>query len=428
MMGAQIRRMDLAAVASWLLRAPVRPATWRWALFLLGGLLTGVLALGAGFAGVLTEALLVVTVVGIPVMLILVRGLRLFTDLERRRLASAGVLVASPYAPAREGSTWLARLTVPLRDPATLRDLAWLLLAGPVGIAAGLASTLSWVTAVASLSLPVWYRWLPMHRAVLESTSGHQHFVIDSVPSALPYAAGGLLLIWVSAWLTAGFSRGQAWLMRGLLGRGPRQRLSEAIAGRQAAVSSQQRLVDRLVRDLHDGAQARLIAASLDLNLALQTQDDTERQKLIQQAQASSRAALAELRDLVRGIEPPLLRERGLLGALDALAREAPQPVHVAAEMTAVLPRPLASAAYFIVAEALANVAKHSSARAVAVEIFERAGDLVVIVSDDGQGGADPHGAGLRGLADRAHALGGTITVDSPAGGPTKIEVRLPCG
>jgi signal transduction histidine kinase len=160
----------------------------------------------------------------------------------------------------------------------------------------------------------------------------------------------------------------------------------------------------------------------------LQTQDDTERQKLIQQAQASSRAALAELRDLVRGIEPPLLRERGLLGALDALAREAPQPVHIAAEVTAVLPRPLASAAYFIVAEALANVAKHSSARAVTVEIFERAGDLVVIVSDDGQGGADPHGAGLRGLADRAHALGGTITVDSPAGGPTKIEVRLPCG
>jgi signal transduction histidine kinase len=428
MMGAQIRRMDLAAVASWLLRAPARAATWRWARFLLGGLLTGVLALGAGFAGVLTGALLIVTVVGIPVMLMLVRGLRLFTELERRRLASAGVLVASPYAPAREGSTWLARLTAPFRDPATLRDLAWLLLAGPVGIAAGLASTLSWLTAVASLSLPVWYRWLPMHRAVLESTSRHQHFVIDSVPSALPYAAGGLLLIWVSAWLTAGLGRGQAWLMRSLLGHSPRQQLSAAVAGRQAAVSSQQRLVDRLVRDLHDGAQARLIAASLDLNLALQTQDDTERQKLIQQAQASSRAALAELRDLVRGIEPPLLRERGLLGALDALAREAPQPVHIAAEMTAVLPRPLASAAYFIVAEALANVAKHSSARAVTVEIFERAGDLVVIVSDDGQGGANPHGAGLRGLADRAHALGGTITVDSPDGGPTRIEARLPCG
>jgi signal transduction histidine kinase len=102
--------------------------------------------------------------------------------------------------------------------------------------------------------------------------------------------------------------------------------------------------------------------------------------------------------------------------------------VHIAAEMTAALPRAVESAAYFIVAEALANVAKHSSARAVIVEIFQRAGYMVVIVSDDGQGGADPHGAGLRGLADRAHSLGGTITVDSPAGGPTRIEARLPCG
>jgi hypothetical protein len=101
--------MDLAAVASWLLQAPARAATWRWARFLLGGLLTGALALGAGFAGVLTEALLLVTVVGIPVMLILVRGLRLFTELERRRLASAGVLVASPYAPAREGNGFARR-------------------------------------------------------------------------------------------------------------------------------------------------------------------------------------------------------------------------------------------------------------------------------------------------------------------------------
>lgn len=165
----------------------------------------------------------------------------------------------------------------------------------------------------------------------------------------------------------------------------------------------------------------------LDLNLAMQTSDDSQRQHLMQQAQASSRAALAELRDLVRGIQPPLLRERGLLGALDALAREAPQPVDIAADVRGRLPRPVESAAYFIVAEALTNVAKHSDAHAVTVEVSERDGELCLVVSDDGRGGADGRGAGLRGLTERARAVGGTITISSPAGGPTRIEARLPC-
>jgi signal transduction histidine kinase len=417
----------LARAAFWLAGAPVRAATWRWAWFSSAGLLAGIVALAAGFAGLLAEVLLLLTVVGIPLVLLLLRGLRGFAQWERCRLRWVGIAVASPYTQGPAGRSWLARLADPLRDPATLRDLAWLLLAGPVGIGVALVTGASWLTAVASATLPVWYRWLPGQRAVLESTPHQQLFVIDSVPSAMPYALAGLALIWVSAWLTAGLGYGQAQLMRTLLRGSPRQRLSGAVAGRQAAVNSQQHLVDRLVRDLHDGAQARLLAMSLDLNLAMQTSDDSQRQHLMQQAQASSRAALAELRDLVRGIQPPLLRERGLLGALDALATEAPQPVDIEADVRDRLPGPVESAAYFIVAEALTNVAKHSDAHAVTVEVSERDGELFLVVSDDGRGGADSRGAGLRGLTERARAVGGTIAISSPAGGPTRIEARLPC-
>lgn len=208
---------SLTRAACWLAGAPVRAATWRWAWFSSAGLLAGVVALAAGFVGLLAEALLLLTVVGIPLMLLLLRGLRGFAQWERCRLRWAGIAVASPYTQGPVGRSWLARLADPLRDPATLRDLAWLLLAGPVGIGVALVTGVSWLTAVASATLPVWYRWLPGQRAVLESTPHRHLFVIDSVPSAMPYALAGLALIWVSAWLTAGFGYGQAQLMRTLL-------------------------------------------------------------------------------------------------------------------------------------------------------------------------------------------------------------------
>ncbi len=416
-----------ARAGTWLILAPFRADTWVWAWFCLAGLVVGIVALTAGFCGLLAASFLVLTLVGIPVVLVLLGSLRMFANLERRRLGWTGTVVASPYPADAPHRSWLGRLADRAREPAAFRDLAWLLLSGPVGIAAGLAAAVSWLTAAAATTLPVWYRWLPAHHAVLISGPHEQRFVIGSAGAALPYAAAGIALIWVSAWLTVGLGRAEALLMRALLAGSPRLRLSGAVAARQAAVRSQQQLVERLARDLHDGAQARLVTAALDLNLALHAQSEGERERLMRQAQASSQGALAELRDLVNGIAPPLLRERGLVGALDGLALEAPQPVSISADINGELPGAVALAAYFIIAEALTNVAKHSDARAVQIVLHERADVLHLLVTDDGRGGADPAGMGLRGLADRATAAGGVMMVSSPPGGPTRIEARLPC-
>jgi signal transduction histidine kinase len=417
----------LRRMGGWLAGAPFRADTWRWAAFCVTGLLVGVVALVAGFCGLLVGGLLVVTVVGIPAVLILLSGLRAVTRLERRRLARRGASVAAPYRGEEPGLPWWQRMRGRLRDPATFRDLGWLVLVGPLGVAIGLVVVLGWLTAAATITLPLWYRWLPEHHAVLLSGPHEQRFVIDSTSSALPYVAIGVALVWVSAWLTVGLGRTEVALTQPLLRGSPRLLLQGAIASRRAATSSQQRLVGSLARDLHDGAQARLVAMSLDLNLAMHAEDGSDRDQLMQQAYTSSRAALAELRDLVRGIEPPLLRERGLLGAIDGLAREAPQLVTVYTNVDEDLPPAVASSAYFIIAEALANAAKHSRAENVRIDLDMHGETLYLRITDDGQGGADATSSGLRGLAERARAAGGVLTISSPKGGPTRIEANLPC-
>ena len=188
----------------------------------------------------------------------------------------------------------------------------------------------------------------------------------------------------------------------------------------------------RIERDLHDGAQQRLVALAMELGRAKSKfADDVDAaRELVDQAHAEAKAALTELRDLVRGVHPPVLTDRGLDAALSGLAARCPVPVEVHVEAPV---RPKASVeavAYFVVAEALTNVAKHSRASHanVVVEGHGYPGTLSIVISDDGIGGADPGGAGLAGLADRVAGVDGTLTVESPSGGPTIISAVLPCG
>jgi signal transduction histidine kinase len=202
---------------------------------------------------------------------------------------------------------------------------------------------------------------------------------------------------------------------------------------------SRERVVDaaeaerrRIERDLHDGAQQRLVALAMELGRAkAKLADDVDAaRELVDQAHAEAKAALTELRDLVRGVHPPVLTDRGLDAALSGLAARCPVPVQVQYEVP-VRPRPAVEAvAYFVVAEALTNVAKHSRASqaTVVVEGHGYPGTLNVVISDDGVGGADPRGAGLTGLADRVAGVDGRLTVESPSGGPTIVSVELPCG
>ena len=199
---------------------------------------------------------------------------------------------------------------------------------------------------------------------------------------------------------------------------------------RQGALDVQAAELRRIERDLHDGAQARLVALSMNLGRAEERlADQPEAAALVRAAREDASLAIAELRDLARGIAPPILADRGLKAAVEALARRSAIGVTIDADPDR---RPLPvveTAAYFVVAEALTNVAKHADGAAAHVRVtLDRDDTLVLEIADEGPGGADPAGSGLTGLRSRVEALDGTLSVTSPPGGGTTVRAELPCG
>jgi signal transduction histidine kinase len=211
--------------------------------------------------------------------------------------------------------------------------------------------------------------------------------------------------------------------------RALRERVDDLRGSRQRILDAADAERRRIERDLHDGAQQRMVAVAMTLSLAetrLES-DPAGAARLIAQAREEAQLAVKELRELARGIHPALLSERGLGVALEALAARAPVPVEVSGVPTTPLCRPVESAAYYITAEALTNVAKYAHASAAFVQLSVEDDVLRVRIRDDGIGGADPSiGTGLRGLYDRVEALDGELDVDSPPGGGTTITVELP--
>jgi signal transduction histidine kinase len=198
---------------------------------------------------------------------------------------------------------------------------------------------------------------------------------------------------------------------------------------RRGAVDVQAAELRRIERDLHDGAQARLVALSMHLGRAEARLDDQpELADLVRQAREEAGSAIAELRDLAHGISPPVLADRGLVAALDGLGRRSAIPVTLEAEIARRPPPVVETAAYFVAAEALTNAAKHGGGAPARVRALEDGDTLIVEVSDSGQGGADPDGGGLTGLRHRVEALDGRLTVVSPAGEGTVVRAELPCG
>jgi signal transduction histidine kinase len=209
-----------------------------------------------------------------------------------------------------------------------------------------------------------------------------------------------------------------------------RLRVAHLTVTRADAIDAQAAELRRIERDLHDGAQARMVSVGMTIGLAerLVRRDPAAALKLLAEARASSTTALVELRDLVRGIHPPVLAERGLEGAVRALAMSLPVPTDVTSHLPGRLDTPVESAVYFAIAEALANMGRHSHAKSAWVTMRHADGRLVVEVGDDGVGGAQAaRGTGLQGIARRLNAFDGTMTVSSPPGGPTVLTMELPC-
>jgi signal transduction histidine kinase len=206
-------------------------------------------------------------------------------------------------------------------------------------------------------------------------------------------------------------------------------RVEELTQSRAGAVEASESQLRRIERDLHDGAQARLVALGMNLGMAEQqlTKDPEKAQEHLAEARASAAAALQELRDLARGIHPPILSDRGLEAAIRALTDHAGVPVSVGVELADRPPETVETAAYFVAAEGLANALKHAHASRIDINVHERENAIVVRVLDDGRGGAAEDGGGLHGLRQRVEALDGSLRIASPDGGPTVIEAVLPC-
>lgn len=335
---------------------------------------------------------------------------------RQRRISRewSGVEIPEPYLP-RAGRGLLPWL---LGDPATWRDLLWLLVNVPVGAALGLlpVTLIGWavlgVLSVPGLALTGDAFW--------------------------PFALGfGLPALALAPFAGRPLIRAQALVARSLLAPSDAsERISALTETREAATDDAEAELRRIERDLHDGAQARLAAVGLSLGMAedLVREHPEQAIALLAEARQHSGAALAELRSLVRGIHPPVLAERGLEDALRALAYASPVPVEVRYELQERLPAPRETALYFAIAEALANVLKHSRADHARILVLGpaggpgRFGKVSAEVWDDGVGGADADsGGGLSGMRRRLATFDGTVTVHSPVGGPTTVTLEVPC-
>ncbi|GAA4085471.1 sensor histidine kinase [Actinomadura miaoliensis] len=403
----------------------------RGLLSCLRGLIRAILSLAAGiplFVLSVVSIALIPVGVGLVLAPLALTGVRLFADLQRVWAAEwSGVPVPSPYRPLPARGP-LRRLRGMLADPATWRDLLWTLLNAPVGLLLNLLPLAMVVYGLEGVVVASWlgqvagYGWGPFWPLGDWGVVGVAGCL---VLGALLTQAG---LRWGPHIL-----KGYALFVQSLLAptRGALQervrRLTETRADTVDASAAELR---RIERDLHDGAQARLVALSMNIGLAeeLMKQNPEAAQELLAEARAASGQALTELRDLVRGIHPPVLAERGLDGAVQALALSLPLPVDVRIDVPGRAEAPVESAAYFAVAEMLANVVKHSGAQRAWVQIEHDGDRLLMLVGDDGTGGADPgRGSGMRGIERRLAAFDGTMAVTSPPGGPTVVTMELPC-
>jgi signal transduction histidine kinase len=307
--------------------------------------------------------------------------------------------------------------------------------------------TIVWAVSSRGYFWPVWVMLVLGLRLAVE---GWDEFSADyaggQIPPALARQAGISLVLatfFTLVWAVTG--HGYYWPVWPILAmavflvvraaaafgeRGSRDRIEVLEETRAGAVEQQESELEQIERDLHDGAQARLVALGMSLGMAEQKLDsDPEAAKeLLAEARQGTREALEELRSLARGIHPPVLADRGLGPAISALADRTPLEVHVEVDLPQRPPRAVETAAYFVAAEALANAGKHGRATSVDVSVRENGGELTVEVVDDGVGGADPAGSGVHGLARRVEALDGRLEVASPPGGPTTIRAVMPCG
>ncbi|GAA0328126.1 sensor histidine kinase [Streptomyces blastmyceticus] len=323
------------------------------------------------------------------------------------------------------GATRAERVKRWLRSPAAWRQVQYHLFVGPLIALAGTLTLLAWAVAAVAATVYAWIWVLPVEVRV-------EH--IGYATQAGYVTVAGVAGLYGAAYLSRALARLDT---RAALTRlGPsreellRLRVAEVTESRAGVVDAADAERRRIERDLHDGAQQRLVSLAVNLGLAKATMKDLpeDARKVIDEAHREAKEAITELSDLVRGLHPAVLEDRGLDAALSGIAERAPLPVRLKVDLASRPAPTIEAVAYFVVSEALANVVKHAQASRADVTVERFGGILLVVVSDDGVGGADPSGGtGLAGLAKRVASVDGTFSISSPTGGPTVVTVELPC-
>jgi signal transduction histidine kinase len=394
--------------------------------YLLLGLPAGVLTFTVVVTGWATALGLAITLIGLPIALATIIVSRGMAQAERWRAALVlGEPIRGRYPPAPTGRI-VDRLKGVFADRQTWKDLGWHLLLLPVGIVGFTVAVVVWCWSLYCLTFPLWFKITP-------AAADFGDFTLDTWWWALLVFAVGIVTLPITVALLRGTAAGTGALARLLLGSDAEEleeRVGVLTETRAGAVDAATAELERIERNLHDGAQARLVALAMDLGMAEERfdRDPAGARELVEKARDEAKQALAELRDLARGMRPALLAERGLPEAVRALAARTPLSTSVIVETDdGKAPPAVESAAYFVVAEALTNAVKHSGAARLSVRVAIEEEHLVVEVSDDGRGGAELSGGGLSGLRKRVEALDGTLRVASPPGGPTLLRAELPC-
>jgi len=416
-------------VAAATLGPVISAQTWLAVIHLLTGLFLGslvfVLVVTFAAAGV---GLVVVFLSGILVLAATLWLCAQFGRAERARFAlMLGRLIPAPVPPAATLTGWRRLWRITWSSP-TWRQFGYALLRLPLSVVQVCVLLVVWAAALALITLPAYSFALPRGGPVL----GGQ--VVRGPGQLAGAVVVGLLVLLAAPWVTQALALLDGAVAGRLLGPGRRAdltaRIGELETSRAQVVDAAEHERRRIERDLHDGAQQRLVSLAMELGRARAKfgTDPQAAEEIVGQAHDQAKEALSELRNLVRGVHPPVLSYRGLDAALSGLAARCPVPVTVRVDLPERPPAAVEAIAYFVVAEALTNIAKHAHAAHAEVSV-SRSGDLLlVVITDDGTGGADPAGQGLSGLAARVAGVDGRLSVISPAGGPTSIEAALPCG
>ncbi|BBC35829.1 Histidine kinase [Streptomyces graminofaciens] len=417
-----------------LLRAPFEGRGWREFGYVVLGLPLGVVMFTYVVTMVSLGMGLLITFLGVPVLALALAGSRGLGMLERARArALLGVEVAEPEPPRRRGRGAMAWMGAVLRSGSSWRQLLYGFVQFPWAVFSFVVAVNFWAYGWALLTYPLWFWVFPMWAGQdgLQLYGDESRAVyLDNPFEVTVTALVGLLFTVATPWIVRALTTVDRLMVRGLLG--PSRlgaRVVELESDRGVVIDTAAADLRRIERDLHDGAQARLVALAVDLGMAKEklAEDPRAAARMVDSAHGEVKTALQELRDLARGIHPAVLTDRGLDAALSAVASRCAVPVVVDVELPARPVPAIEGIAYFTVSELLQNVSKHAGASRATVDVWKVEGRLMLQVMDDGVGGADVSGgSGLAGLAGRIGAVDGILVVDSPVGGPTRVTAELP--